>query len=76
MEKLHHESVRLDIIKKLFSERVAMYWNELSMEVVKSLSLEMLKKCVDVGVRDIVGRHGCDGFMVGLHDISSNLNDS
>jgi len=56
---------RLDIRK-----RVVVHWNRLPREVVVSLSLEMLKKHVDVALRDVVSRHGRDGLKVGLDDLS------
>ena len=39
-------------------------------EVVESSSLEVLKKRGDVALRDVVNRHGGDGLMVGLDDLS------
>jgi len=46
--------VRLDIKKKLFSERVVRYWNKLSREMVSPPSLEVFKKHVDEVQRDKV----------------------
>lgn len=43
----------MDIRKKLFSERVD--WNRLPRKVVESLSLEVLKKRVDVALSDMSG---------------------
>ena len=39
-------------------------------EVVESLFQEVLKNCMDVALRDMVGGHGRDGLMVGLDDLS------
>lgn len=42
--------------------------HEATREVVKSLSLEMYKKCVDA-LKKMVSGQGGDGLMVGLHDL-------
>jgi len=44
----------LDIRKKLFSERVVSYWNRLPRATVVSVLPEVLKKCVDVALRDVL----------------------
>ena len=45
---------------------------------MESPSLEVLKKSVDVALRDTVSGYGGDGLMVGLDNLRglSNLNDS
>lgn len=42
---------------------------------MKSLSLEVLKKCVDVMLKDVVSRHGSDGLMAVL-DLSGVVSSS
>ena len=46
------------------------YFHKLPKEVVESPSLEVLKKRVDVALRDMVSGHGGDGLMLGLDDLS------
>ena len=63
---------------KIASPRVVMPWNRLSREVVKSLSLKVFKKHIEVALKDMVSGHGGDELMVGLDDLRGffNLNDS
>jgi len=52
--KLCQRKFRLNISKNCFTERVVKYWNRLLREVVKSPSLEVFKKGVDMAVWDMV----------------------
>ena len=58
----------MDIRKHFFSEGVVVQWHRLPREVVDSLSLEVLKNCGDVALRDVVSEHGGGelglGFMI------------
>ena len=57
---------------------MVMHGHRLPREMVESLSLEVLKNCGDVALRDVVSGHGGDGLEVGLGDLRVlfNLNDS
>ena len=57
--------------------RVVMHWHRLPREVEESLSMEVLRKRVDVALRDMVSGYG-GGLMVGLGNLSglSNVDDS
>ena len=52
--KLCKGTFRLEIRKNFFSEGVVRHWHKLHMEVVKSLSLEVLRERADVVLMDMV----------------------
>lgn len=70
--------IRLDIRKKLFSERGVRRWKRLPREVAESLSLEVFERRVGVTLSDVVYSSCRHGLMDGLHGLLglSNLNDS
>ncbi|KFW93973.1 hypothetical protein N336_01582, partial [Phalacrocorax carbo] len=51
--KLHQEKFRLDIRKRLFTERVLSPWNRLSREVVTAPSLSEFKEHLDDSLSDM-----------------------
>ena len=61
----------MDIRKNISSERVVRQWHRLPREVMESLTLEVFRIHVNVALRDVVSRHGGDGLVVGLDDLSS-----
>ena len=66
---MHQGRFRLDTRKK-FLERAVMHWHRLPREVMELLSLEVIKKRVDVGLRAMVNGHGQDGLAVGVDELS------
>ena len=52
--KLRQGRFRLDIRRKLFTQRVVMHWNTLPKEVVNAPSLEALKARLDVALGSLV----------------------
>ena len=59
------------ILGKIYSqERVMRHWYRLPREGMESPSLEAVKKCGDVALRDTVSGHGGDGLMVEHGDLS------
>ena len=49
------------ILGKISPKKVVMYWNMLPGEVMESLSLEVLKKCVDAVLWNVVSGCNCRG---------------
>lgn len=52
--KLHPKRFRLDFRKNFFTQRVTRFWNGLTREAVKSLSLEVCEESLDVALRAMV----------------------
>ena len=68
---MHQGRFRFGIRKNFFSERAVRQWHRLLREVVQSLSLEVLKNCVDdpCPLRDVVSLHGGGGLAVRLGNL-------
>ena len=52
--KLHQGRLKLDIRKKLSTEWVVKFWKRLPGKVTESSPLEVIKRCVDVVLKDVV----------------------
>ena len=52
--RLRQGRFRLDVMKKFFSKTVLRCWNGLAMDMVKSPSLEVIKKRLDDVLREMV----------------------
>ena len=70
--------MRLDIRKKLFSERVGKHWHRQRRKVVGSPSLGVFRSCADVALRDAGCGNGGRGLGLDLVslEVLSNLHDS
>ena len=55
---------------KLFSHRAARHWHGLPLEAVGLLSLELLRRCGDVALRDMASGHNGHGFGLDFGDLS------
>lgn len=51
--KLYQGSLRFDVGENFHTKRVIKHWNRLPWEVVKSSSLEVLKRHVGVALEDV-----------------------
>ena len=66
-DRLHFGEMKMEWFTAplcLVNSVVAKHWHRLPMEQVKSLSLEVVKNCVDVALRDVFSGHGGDGLVL------------
>lgn len=51
---MYRRKSKFDVRKKFFTETVVKYWNGMFREMVESPSVEVLKRCIEMALRDMM----------------------